>query len=115
MSNKLTKNDSMPVENAISDLKSKNVQTNFDVLVATFEAILKNENIHQAYFREWEISNDYQGTANVFYAWREWAKRTDPTGWIMGAFTWRHTIHGRDTWYRMNEKWYKYYRRNIKK
>ena len=87
----------------------------FDVAVAAFEAFLKRENAYGSYFREWEVQNEYQGTANVFYAWREWAKRWDPSLWIQSAFTWSKTNQGIDFWYTRQCEWVICMRENLKK
>lgn len=104
MTKKLTKNDSMPKKHS-----------KFDVIVASFEAFIKEKCAHGIYFQEWEVAKDYQGTANVFYAWREWAKSINPESWIMGAFVWRDTKRGYHFWALMNREWMNWYIQNIKK
>lgn len=85
----------------------------FDVAVAAFEAFLKKTNAHGSYFHEWEEQNEYQGTANVFYAWREWAKRWHPSLWISSAFAWIETSQGSNFWRTMHCTWKRYLKDNL--
>lgn len=104
MTNKLTKNDSMSRK-----------RHDLDVIVASFEAFLKEKISHRIYFEEWERARNYQGTANVFYAWREWAKAINPESWITGAYAWRDSRRGYHFWSLMNWEWINWYRQNLKK
>lgn len=104
MTNKLTKNDSMPKKHS-----------KFDLVVASFEAFIKERCVHGDYFQDWRVSKNYQGTANVFYAWRKWAKFMNPESWIVGAFVWRETKRGYDFWELMNREWINWYHQNLKK
>lgn len=87
----------------------------FNVAVAAFEAFLKKGNAHTSYFQEWEKRKDYHGTANVFYAWREWAKSEKPSSWIIGAFVWRETDRGRTYWSTLHLAWKRYLKDNLNK
>lgn len=89
--------------------------SDFDVVVASFEAFLKEKFIHYAYFQEWKKEKNYQGTADLFYAWREWAKYTKPKAWIIGAFEWQNTKKGYELWSVMNYEWVNWYNQNLKK
>lgn len=104
MTKKLTKNDSM----------SKRCR-DFDVIVALFEAFLKEKISHRIYFEEWEKAKNYQGTANVFYAWREWAKDINPEAWIMSAYVWRDSRRGYHFWALINREWIAWLSQNPKK
>lgn len=115
MKEKLTKNDSMHVKKSNSDLKRKNVQPDFDVYVASFEAFLKKAGAHKSYFEEWAKVNNYIGTANVFYAWKNLAKLIKPKNWIYGAFTWSESARGLYNWSTINSMWLTWLNQNIKK
>ena len=104
MKKKLTKNDSISA-----------VVKNFDVLVAEFEAFLKRENAHASYFREWEKAKEYSGTANVFYAWREWAKIINPLSWFTDAFIWDKSDNDYFYWQEKHKMWCDLYCRNLNK
>lgn len=104
MANKLTKNDR---------LLSKSEK--HDVAVAAFEALLKQHGAHRAYFNAWELQHEYKGSANVFYAWKEWARMKNPIVWIQTAFVWSGTEKGFQFWYDMHITWIRNYRKNFKK
>lgn len=84
-----------------------------EIAVAAFEAFLKRVNANAFYFQEWEKQNNYKGTANVFYAWREWAKKIAPYTWMYSAFTWRMTDQGFDFWHTRHCMWKRYLRDNL--
>lgn len=115
MKEKLTKNDRLNVKKSDSDLKTKKVQQQLDVCVAAFEAFLKKVNAHNSYFEEWAKTNNYTRTANVFYAWKEWAKIIRPKNWIYCAFTWSESDRGLHEWSTMNSMWLKWLAINLKK
>lgn len=104
MKEKLTKNDSMSKKDR-----------NFDVKVASFEAFIKRENSHGEYFQDWANQQHYNDIANVFYAWREWAKDLPPQSWIIGAFVWRFTKRGYHFWALMDREWTNWCNQNLKK
>lgn len=85
----------------------------FNVAVAVFEAFLKRVNANTLYFKEWEEQNEYKGTTNVFYAWREWAKRWHPYLWISSAFTWNETDQGLNFWHTRHCMWKRYLKDNL--
>lgn len=85
----------------------------FEIAVAAFEAFLKRVNAHAFYFQEWGKQNDYKGTANVFYAWRESARKFTPSLWVTFAFTWRLTGQGLNFWHTRHLMWKRYIRENL--
>lgn len=104
MKTKLTKNDSISA-----------VAKDFDVLVAEFEAFLKREDGHASYFQEWAKENEYDGTTNVFYAWRRWATNFPSVLWISCAFNWRRYQRDFDYWDDMHKEWKAWLKQNLNK
>lgn len=91
----------------------RTVDKDFDVLVATFEAFLNKAGAHGSFFKNWAEDCNYNGTANVFYGWREWTKRWHPSLWINSAFVWRKTAQGLDYWHTMHCMWKKHLKDNL--
>lgn len=87
----------------------------FEVLVAAFEALLKQEGAHRSFFEEWAKSTDYKGTANPFFAWRESIKLAHPSVWLMYAFEWSRSKNGLGYWYVINKQWTSWLKRNLYK
>ena len=104
MKTKLTKNDSMPVK-----------QTDFDVLVAAFETILKQKKAHQSFFEEWSKYRNYRCTANTFDAWRESIKIDKPSTWLMSAFIWVESKDGAYYWKEIQKEWISWLKANLNK
>ena len=82
-----------------------NKNQEFDLFVALFEAFLKHNKAHTNYFNEWIKHHEYTGSANVFYAWRQWAILYTYKDWISNAFFWKGTKKGFDYWLHMECMW----------
>lgn len=115
MSNKLTKNDSVNVEKLISDLKSKNVQPDFDVLIAAFDAMLSRNGIRLDYYATWAERHPVTYGSTLYQDWLRWAKLGSPKCWLLGAFDFFSTNIPNKVWINLSSQWLNYLKANLKK
>lgn len=104
MKKKLTKNDSMPVE-----------QTNFDVLTSAFDAILSRNGVRIDYFFNWAEKKYLIAGRPIYQQWMSWAKSREPMSWILGAFLFDESHVSYIIWQNVANQWLEYLKPNLNK
>ena len=104
MKQKLTKNDSMPVE-----------KISFDVLTAAFDAMLSRNDIRLDYYAIWAKKHPVMYGSTLYKEWQRWAKLNAPNDWTSRAFNFFDTNIPARVWVSMHEQWIAYLKENLKK
>lgn len=105
MKEKLTKNDGMSKEcsqicNGIFDTTS-----DFDVMVAAFEATIDAHGLWEDYFK-WFAQELLNGEIGGTYSlWKSWARQRPPMMWSNQAFIWEATDVDYTRWYQIDSEW----------
>ena len=105
MKEKITQNDSTPVEKCISDLNRKNVQIDAKELREQFEDILYKHDVWYDYFHWWAVSRDLVGLDNILTKWEEWTDSIYPELWMSQAFLYEITDRPITLWALCTDIW----------
>lgn len=105
MKEKLTKNDSMSKKclqicNGIFD-----TTTDFDVMVAAFEATINAHGLWEEYFKWFRMMYLDCDTDEVYLLWKSWARTRPPMMWNNQAFIWEATDVDYTCWYQIDLEW----------
>lgn len=79
----------------------------FDVAVAAFEALLRNNKLWHEYLRNVCLGKNFDGSQTIYTTWKKWASNTPPYQWITGAFTWEATPQRHNTWRNLDYEWHR--------
>lgn len=112
MKERLTGKDRITVKKCFSDLNSKNVQSEFDVTVAAFEALIRRSELWEEFLIYFNRSNPDRNLGEPYASWREWAFQTPPFQWVASAFLWDTTPQGRYIWRDLDYNWLQWICRN---
>lgn len=105
MKEKLTKNDSMSkscsqICEGIFDNK-----TDFDVIVAAFEATINAHGLWENYFSWFEKTHLEGAIGGIYSMWKSWARTRPPMMWSNQAFIWEATDVDYTHWHQIDKEW----------
>lgn len=98
MKTKLTKNDSMSIE-----------QHRFEIAASAFKALLNRRGLYQSYFHAWNCDNWRSIDVPADIAWEDWAKRNEIEDWVSEAFIWAGSCIPSSVWRALSIDWVEYY------
>lgn len=78
---------------------------NFEIAVAAFEALLRNNGLWEEYMKYFNLHQLDGQSEEIYTDWKKWARETHVYHWITCAFVWNQALHSRDTWKHLNFAW----------